>query len=168
MFLASIIFFFFSLPLVIAALNDATSMKIPNWISVVMIAGFFILIPFTWQGPIDFAIHIAVALTFLLVGFALFSFGLLGGGDAKLMAAAAIWFTWPDVPLFILYTSLFGAALGVILLIGRRYVPVSLLTSKWMHAMFKEESKMPYGLAIAAGGMCVIPGSVISQAALGV
>jgi len=168
MFLASIIFFFFSIPLLIAALNDATSMRIPNWISVVMIAGFFLLLPFTWQGPLDFAVHIGVAISFLFAGFALFSFGLLGGGDAKLMAATAIWFTWPDVTPFILYTSLFGAALGLFLLLGRKFLPVGLMTSQWMYTLFRDQKKMPYGLAIAAGGMFVIPGSVISQAALGV
>ena len=168
MFLASVIFFFFSIPLIIAALSDATSMKIPNWVSVVMIAGFFILLPHTWQGPADFAIHIAVAMTFLIAGFTLFSFGILGGGDAKLMAAAAIWFTWLDVTPFILYTSLFGAALGIFLLIGRKFLPVRLMTSQWVYSMFRDQKKMPYGLAIAAGGVFAIPSSLISQAALGV
>jgi len=167
MFLASLIFFFFSIPLIIAGLNDANSMRIPNWISVVMVMGFFLLVPFTWHGAADFASHIAVGMTFFVAGLGLFSFGLLGGGDAKLMAATALWFTWSDVVPFILYVSLFGAALALFLLVARQFIPVRLMTSQWMYTMFRDQKKMPYGLAIAAGGILTITTSAIMQGALG-
>lgn len=166
MFLASVIFFLFSIPLIIAALNDAASMKIPNWVSVALIAGYFLIVPFVWQGFADFGVHLLVGLTFLVAGFAMFAFGWLGGGDAKLMAAAALWMTWPDSVVFILYTTLFGAALGLFLLVGRAFIPVRVMTSAWMYTMFKDQKKMPYGLAIAAGGIYTISQSAIMKVAL--
>jgi len=168
MFLTSVIFFFFSMPLLFAAVNDATTMKIPNWISLVMMAGFFLIVPFTWQGIADFLTHIAVGLTFLFAGFGLFSIGRLGAGDGKLMAATGLWLTWPDAMTFTLYTAVFGGLLGLSLLVGRSFIPVRMMTSQWMHTMFRDQTKMPYGLAIAAGGICTIPKSAIFQVALGI
>lgn len=167
MFLASVIFFFFSMPLLFAALKDATTMKIPNWVSLVMMAGFFLIAPFTWQGVSEFFTHIAVGLTFLFAGFGLFSVGKLGAGDGKLMATTALWLTWPDAMMFITYTALFGGLLAISLLVGRSFIPVRMMTSQWMYTLFRDQAKIPYGLAIAAGGICTIPNSAIYQAALG-
>jgi prepilin peptidase CpaA len=167
MIVAFFIFFIFSILLVIAAYKDATSMTIPNWISLAMIAGFIVMIPFTWQGLPELGTHLAVGGAFLAAGFAMFAFGWLGGGDAKLMAATALWMTWPDALQFVLYTTLFGAALGLFLMIGRKFIPVRVLTSQWMYTMFKDETKMPYGLAIAAGGIMTLPNSAIFMAAIG-
>jgi len=168
MILAPTLFFMFSMPLIIAALKDASSMTIPNWISLVLIAGFFLMIPFTWQGLPDFGTHLAVGATFLAVGFAMFAFGWLGGGDAKLMAATALWLTWPSALTFVIYTAMFGGALALFLLVGRKFIPVRLMTSQWMHTMFRDETKMPYGLAIAAAGICVLPKTTMFQAAIGI
>lgn len=165
--IAPLLFFIFAVPLMVAAYKDATSMTIPNWISLAMIAGFVVMVPFTWQGLPELGTHLVVGGAFLAAGFAMFAFGWLGGGDAKLMAATALWMTWPDALQFILYTTLFGAALGLFLLIGRKFLPVRVLTSQWMYTMFKDETKMPYGLAIAAGGIMVLPKSAIFMAAIG-
>ncbi len=167
MILAPILFFIFSMPLIIAALKDASSMTIPNWISLVLIAGFILTVPFTWQGFPELGTHLAVGSVFFLAGFAMFAFGWLGGGDAKLMAATALWLTWPDALNFIVYTAMFGGALALFLLVGRQFIPVRLMTMQWMLTMFRDETKMPYGLAIAAGGMCTFPNSAIFQAAIG-
>jgi len=168
MLLAPLMFFMFSVPLVIAALKDASSMTIPNWISLVMIAGFIAMVPFTWQGLSNLGIHLLVGGTFLIIGFSMFAFGWLGGGDAKLMAATALWMTWPDAMYFVIYTAVFGGFLAFFLLVGRKFIPVRLMTSQWMHTMFRDETKMPYGLAIAAAGIYTLPSSSIFQIALGV
>jgi len=150
-----------------AAYKDATTMTIPNWISIVLISGFFLAIPFVWPNWSEFGIHILVGISFFLGGFAMFAFGWLGGGDAKLMAATALWWQWPDAILYILYTTLLGAALAIFLIIGRKYIPVKVLTSPWAYKMFKDEKKMPYGLALAAGALLTLPQSTLFLRAVG-
>jgi prepilin peptidase CpaA len=161
MILPALLFFVFAVPLVMAALKDATSMTIPNKVSLAMLGGFILMVPFTWQGFPELGEHLAVGLTFFAAGFAMFAFGWLGGGDAKLMAATAIWFTWPDAVHYIFYTTLFGAILAFGLIVGRKFIPVRVLTAPWAYAMFKDETKMPYGLALAAGALMTLPQSAI-------
>ena len=150
-----------------AAYNDATTMKIPNWISLALIAGFVVLQPFLFQGWDILATHLMVGGVFFLTGFAMFAFGWLGGGDAKLMAATALWWQWPDAITYISFTTLIGAALGIVLIIRSKFLPIRILTSQIPLAMFKEEKNMPYGLALAAGALLTLPKSHIFLASLG-
>lgn len=153
--------------MLMAAFKDATTMTIPNWISLALIAGFFVVLPFAWPGWSEFGTHILVGFTFFLAGFAMFAFGWLGGGDAKLMAATALWWQWPDATLYVLYTTIIGACLSIILLIGRKFIPVRILTSSWAYMMFKDEKKVPYGLALAAGALLTLPKSQIFLRSIG-
>lgn len=163
----ALVFFVFALPLLMAAVRDASTMTIPNWISLALIGGFVLVQPLTFTGLADIGTHLAVGGVFFAAGFAMFAFGWLGGGDAKLMAATALWFTWPDAVQYIVWTTVFGAALAIFLLAGRRYIPVRVLTAPWAYSMFQDEKKMPYGIALAAGALVVFPQSSIFIAALG-
>lgn len=167
MILAFVMVAIFVSAMLCAAFKDATTMTIPNWISLFLIGGFFILIPFIWPGWSEFGTHIMVGMAFFFAGFAMFAFGWLGGGDAKLMAATGLWWQWPDATLYILYTTLIGAGLALILIIGRRYLPARVLTASWAHKMFKDEKKMPYGLALAGGGLLTLPQSQFFLNAIG-
>lgn len=159
--LTFIIVLIFALTMILAAIKDASTMTIPNWISLALIAGFFIIIPFAWPGWETFGVHLLVGLTFFLAGFAMFAFGWLGGGDAKLMAATGLWWTWPDATLYVIYTTVLGGLIGIGLLLGRKFIPVRVLTAPWAHKVFKDEKKMPYGLALAAGALITLPQSAI-------
>lgn len=161
MILAFIIVVIFASAMFMAAFKDATTMTIPNWISLFLIAGFFVVIPFVWPGWADFGTHLLVGLTFFAAGFAMFAFGWLGGGDAKLMAATGLWWQWLDAASYVLTTTLIGAALAFGLIIGRKFIPVRVLTAPWAYKMFKDETKMPYGLALAAGALLTLPQSQI-------
>ena len=97
----------------------------------------------------------------------MFAFGWLGGGDAKLMAATALWWQWPDAAIYVLYTTLIGAALAIALMFGRKFIPVRILTAPWAYKMFKDEKKMPYGLALAAGALLTLPQSGLFMNAVG-
>ena len=167
MILAFIIVMIFASTMLVAAFKDATTMTIPNWISLALIAGFCVVLPFAWPGWSELGTHIMVGTTFFLAGFAMFAFGWLGGGDAKLMAATALWWQWPDAVIYILYTTLIGAALAIALLFGRRFIPVRVLTAPWAYKMFKDEKKMPYGLALAAGALLTLPQSALFLRAVG-
>ena len=168
MIVAFLIVSIFVLCMLAAAYKDATTMTIPNWISIVLVVGFFLIIPFVWPSWSEFGVHILVGLAFFLSGFAMFAFGWLGGGDAKLMAATALWWQWPDAVLYILYTTILGAGLAIFLMIGRKYIPVKVLTSPWAYKMFKDEKKMPYGLALAAGALLTLPQSTLFLRAVGI
>ena len=167
MFLTFIIVSIFVGTMFIAACKDAITMTIPNWISLILIAGFVIVQPFVFEGWGVLGEHVLIGLTFFLVGFAMFAFGWLGGGDAKLMAATALWWQWPDAILYILYTTLIGAALAMLLLLSRRFFLINIIISQIPFAMFKEEKNMPYGLALAAGALLTLPNSAIFLHTLG-
>ena len=167
MLLTFIIVMIFAAPMLLAAFKDATTMTIPNWISLAMIAGFVIVQPFVFQGWSNLGTHFLVGLTFFAAGFAMFAFGWLGGGDAKLMAATALWWEWSDSVMYISYTTLTGAALGLLLLFGRKFLPASILTSETPLAKLKEEKNMPYGIALAAGALLTLPQSAIFLQAVG-
>jgi len=152
-----------------AAWNDMTSMTIPNWISLVLVAGFLIAAPFAWQGWAVFGTHILVGFTCFVVGVGMFALGWMGGGDAKLFAATSLWWVWGDIwPYYLVYTALAGGVLAIILLLGRKYFPVKILKTDWLHRLFKDEKKMPYGLALAFGALMTLPISDFYQFASGI
>jgi len=59
----------------------------------------------------------------LVVGFAMFARGWVGGGDAKLMAAAALWLGFEHLFAFLLWTAILGGGLALLLLAYRRMLP---------------------------------------------
>jgi len=65
------------------------------------------------------------------------------------------------------YTALFGGVLTFGIIIGRKFIPVKIMTSQWAHTMFRDETKIPYGLALAAGAIATLPQSQMFRAALG-
>jgi prepilin peptidase CpaA len=146
----------FPAAMAIAAAMDIVSMTIPNRISLALVAGFILvslLVPMPW---ITLAVHVGVALLVLLVGFALFAFGFLGGGDAKLLAASALWFGWPDIGSFLVYTALFGGVLAVVLVSVRRMpLPAKLARIDFVSRLHDVNEGAPYGVAIAAAGLLV-------------
>ncbi len=147
--------------------KDATTMTIPNWISLLVITGFFISIPFVWQGWPNFGEHLAAGGLMLVIGFIMFATNGLGGGDAKLMAAISLWWTWPDLMMFVVYSTLAGGLLAFFILVGRKFVPARIITAPWMYTIVKDNSKMPYGLALAAGALGTLPQSEIFKIAAG-
>ena len=75
---------------VLCAVYDIITLKIPNFLVVSIILLFFVTVV-VWDGEIQVWIHIAVAVVMLCIGAALFYFGLVGGGDAKMATAAVLW-----------------------------------------------------------------------------
>jgi len=167
MLLTFIIVLIFAGTMLTAAAKDATSMTIPNWISLIVIAGFIIVTPFVWMGWDGLFQHLLVGLAFFAAGFAMFAFGWLGGGDAKLMAATALWWQWDDAAIYVIYTTFLGGILALLLVFGRKFIPERVLTAQWAHHLFRDEKKMPYGLALAGGALLTLPKSAIFLRSLG-
>mgnify|MGYP000669308597 CR=1 FL=1 len=144
-----------------ASWKDMTSMTIPNWISLVLMAGYFIVAPFVWQGWADFGTHILVGLVCFGVGVGMFALGWMGGGDAKLFAATSLWWVWSDLWHYLVWTAIAGGVIAIFLMVGRKYFPTKILKTDWLHRLFRDEKKMPYGLALAFGALMVLPTSDI-------
>ena len=91
-----------------AAAMDIFTMTIPNRISIVLVLAFFPLALLAGLSFSDIAAHVGAGVLMLLVGFALFAFGVFGGGDAKLMAAVGLWVGFDCLPLYLLSVALAG------------------------------------------------------------
>ncbi len=142
-----------------AAWNDMTSMTIPNWISLVLVAGFLIAVPFAWQGWAVFGTHMLIGFICFALGVGMFALGWMGGGDAKLFAATSLWWVWADLWQYLVFTAIAGGLLAIFLLLGRKFFPVKILKTDWLYRLFKDEKKMPYGLALAFGALMTLPKS---------
>ena len=75
----------------LAAATDLFTMTVPNRLALALVACFFVVAPLAGLGWSDVGLHVALALAALAVTFVLFSFGWIGGGDAKLFAATCLW-----------------------------------------------------------------------------
>ncbi len=161
MIIAMIVTLIFAAPLMAAAYTDYSSMKIPNKLVLALFFAFFLTLPLHWQGLPALGEHLGMFAVFFLAGFTMFALGWLGGGDAKLMAATALWFGWADALPYIVYTTLFGAAIALFLMFSRRFAPVKLRTSAFGMKIYQGDKDMPYGIALAAGALFVWPQSQI-------
>ncbi|MEM7425004.1 MAG: prepilin peptidase [Pseudomonadota bacterium] len=144
----------FPAAMIYAAVSDITTMTISNWISLVLIAAFPVLAYASGMAWTDIGWHFAAAGLMLALGFTLFAFNVLGGGDAKLLAAAALWFGWSDLFTLLVYTALFGAPICIFLLAFRNWpLPEKLSQIKWIDRLHDAKAGAPYGVAICAAGL---------------
>lgn len=158
--------------LIMAALKDAATMTIPNWISVAATIAFFAVSPFL-LSPAQVGMHALVGFGALAVGFTMFTLNWIGGGDAKMLAAGALWLGLGALPEFLLMTALAGGGLSLGLLLARRwalYLPFAAPLVRGhgpVSRLLTPKGDIPYGLAICAGGLAAFPHSAIFLAALG-
>lgn len=132
------------LTLIAAAVSDLRSFRIPNYLPGILILLFGIN---TVIAGVDASLwenlfHFLVA---LIIGMGLFGRGWIGGGDAKLYAAVALWFNWTGAVVLIFATTIAGLLLAISFVAARmlglrKNVP-------------KNDRRIPYGVAIAAGGI---------------
>lgn len=145
----------YTLLLCIAAAFDCWKFIIPNAITVALIALFVItalLLPYdmTWR---DWLSHVGAAVTVLAGGAVLFAFNKMGGGDIKLMTAVAFWAGFEHLAMMMLYITLAGGALAIILIILRRVLfgvmTAASLTKVTVPRILLSGEPFPYALAIA-------------------
>jgi prepilin peptidase CpaA len=147
---------------VVAGLYDLTTMRIPNWISGSLILAFFpaaLAVAIPW-GLV--ALHVGVAVLALLIGMGLFAARIIGGGDAKLMAAACLWLGTAGSSDFILWTALFGGGFTLALLVARKSLsPTFAGGPPWIVKLMQDKGDIPYGVAIAGGALMAFPSSTL-------
>ncbi|MFL6689465.1 MAG: prepilin peptidase [Alphaproteobacteria bacterium] len=153
-----LIFAPFVLLLVLAAGWDLASYTIPNFISAILLVAFAIMAVTASYDAASYESHALAALLALIAGFLLFALGYIGGGDAKLFAAVAVWFGMHDLMSYILISSLFGGALTVLLMTARQWpLPAALASHSWIQKLHEPRGGIPYGVALAAGGIAILP-----------
>src|SRR5579885_3599784 len=102
--------------LAVAAGWDVASFTIPNRVQLAIVAAFVGFALAAGMPAGDFGWHLLSAAIALAVSFALFALGYIGGGDAKLFAAVALWLGFADLGTFAVAASLFGGLLTLTVL----------------------------------------------------
>lgn len=142
---------------VFAAFEDIRHMRIRNEICLALIA-LFIPVLFTLDLH-GIGMHLLSAVLIFIVTAAMFYFGVFGGGDAKLIAALALWFTPAQLPLFLMSMALAGGVLGLVALalkhtnvlpaVATRFPKLVGPEDGWLASLARGQTVVPYGVAIA-------------------
>jgi len=141
-----------------AASSDLLTMTISNRLSLILAGGFFILALVSGMSGMTMLMHVAAAAVVLVVAFICFARGWIGGGDAKLAAATALWFGFDHLLDYLLYASLLGGVLTIALLQFRMMpLPRLLAGREWAERLHQKDAGVPYGIALAAAALCIYP-----------
>src|SRR6187402_2263719 len=124
-----------------AASSDLITMTISNRISLALIAGFLLLAVMTGMPLAEIGMHVGAAAAVLAVAFVFFARGWIGGGDAKLAAATALWLGFDQLMAYLVYASIFGGILTLLLLQIRAIPLPSLLSGQqWAERLHRQDS----------------------------
>jgi prepilin peptidase CpaA len=138
--------------LVVAAVVDVRTFTISNRLNLTVA----LLAPVYWASVAlspwpDMAVQIAAAATVFVLFACAFYAGMMGGGDVKLAAALALWFSPFATVKFLVLTSLAGGVLTLVVLV-------------WHRARNREgRPEIPYGVAIAFGGLAILTQRFLNQ-----
>jgi prepilin peptidase CpaA len=145
---------------VVAGAHDFLTYRIPNWLNAIIALAFLPMAIMTGMPAEVMLWHGLAAVVILVVGFGLFSGGYIGGGDAKLLAAAGLWFGWPAVMPFLVLTAIAGGVLAIVMKFwGMVEIEREVRGTAWMKRWLSFKADLPYGVAIAAGGILAFPGT---------
>jgi prepilin peptidase CpaA len=144
-----------------AAMSDATTFRIPNWISLALIAAFPVAALAAGLPLSTLGLHLGVGAAALALGMAMFALRWMGGGDAKLFSAVALWMGWPAVLTFLSAAAIAGGVLAALLLALRSAAvrPMVLTGPRWVARLAEPGEAVPYGVAIAIGALFALGAS---------
>jgi prepilin peptidase CpaA len=138
--------------LVVAAVIDARTFTISNRLNLTVALGaplYWMSISLApWPGM---AVHVAAAITVFGLLAAAFYLGMMGGGDVKLAAAFALWFPIASTVKFLVLMSVAGGVLTLAIVGWHRA------------ARRKGRPNIPYGVAIAFGGLAILAQRFLNQ-----
>jgi len=156
-----------SAAMITAAAYDAATLTIPNWISLALMGLFPVLALSVGLGWGEAGIHVAIGFCALVIGMILFATRLIGGGDAKLFAAIALYMGGAWIGAYVFSVALAGGALALALLLARWIAGMGFVFRwTWLSHLTKADAGIPYGIAIAAGGLFVFPATHLFTLAL--
>jgi len=154
--------FLFPILMLFAAWMDLFTMRIANWVSIALTLAF---LPLALACGLRLGLigqHYLCGLAILAPTFALFAFGKIGGGDAKLAASSAIWMGWGGLFDYLIVSSLLGGVLATGVLTARQVpLPLFLLRWPWVVRLHEPKTGIPFGVALGAGAIIVYPQTAI-------
>lgn len=155
------------------ALSDLSTFKIPNWVSYGLALLFLPYALVTWLAtpympslgsgfslpPV--AINFAIGFAVLVVAVIFWQRGLIGGGDAKYLAATSLWMGPVGSVQFMLLLSVLALVMGLFLKLTSRWgflVKAGRLPGfvKRLYAKI-EDNQLPYGFPIGIAALVMIP-----------
>ena len=141
-----------------AAANDLLTMTISNRVALALAGGFLVLAPLSGMSMTDMLMHLAAGALVLVIAFACFAFNQIGGADAKIASAAALWFGFEHLMNYLLYASIFGGVLTLALMQFRQWpLPCMLAGQPWLARLHASDNGVPYGIALTLGALMVYP-----------
>ena len=166
--LEALIFVVFPFCMVFAAVSDMLSMTIANRVSLVLVAVFAVVAPLTGMDWATYGMHFAAGILLLVVTFGLFAIGGMGGGDAKLMSATAVWMGFNLQLVEYLVATAFIGGLLTLAIIGYRASALAVYTGQnlFLRNLANSKSGVPYGIALGIGGLLTYPGTSLMAWAL--
>src|SRR5436305_14637889 len=145
-----------------AAFSDLFTMTISNRISIALVVGFFVVGAAVHMPLEAIGWHVVCGCVVLAGTFVLFAMGWIGGGDAKLAAATALWLGFEHLADYGLVAALLGGALTLIILQLRKWpMPRWAIEREWIARLHESDNGIPYGIALAIAGVLVYPDTSI-------
>ena len=148
-----------------AATSDMLTMTIANRVSIILIASFALLAPLTGMDWSVYGMHFLAMAIVLAICFCLFAIGVMGGGDAKLMASTSLWI---GLNIHLIEYLVIGSFIGGILtLMILRFRGSSMAVYggqvEFLRKMAEPKGKIPYGIALGLAGLFVFPETTMAQ-----
>jgi prepilin peptidase CpaA len=165
--LAQFIAVLFPVLMALSASMDLLTMRIPNLIPAALTLGYFVLAAAAPLPPQAVLSDASCSLGILVMTFVLFSLRWIGGGDAKLAAATALWMGWGSILDYGITASVCGGLLTVGLLMARaKPLPTILAQHPGIARLHDRAAGVPYGIALAAAGLIEYPHTALWTTAL--
>jgi prepilin peptidase CpaA len=164
----AVILVIFPFCMVYAAVSDMLSMTIANRVPVILAASFLVIAPFTGMDWSVYGLHVAAGALVLGVSFGFFALGVMGGGDAKLLAATAMWFGLGfNLIEYLIVASFFGGVLTLALLAFRSSAVADVTVNNvFLRHFADKKAGIPYAIALGLGGLVTYPDTALMQWAL--
>lgn len=154
----ALLLFLFPATMAFAASSDLLTMKIPNQLTIGVAVAYVALALMTKSPAGVIGLHAACGALVLAITFGMFCMGWVGGGDAKLASATALWFGWSMLLEYVLLASVLGGALTLAILFARQFpLPASLVRQDWISRLHDPKTGIPYGIALAAAALILYP-----------
>ena len=152
-----------------AASSDLVSMTISNRLCLFLVGSFALCAALLGLSLPEIGWHFAAGGLVLVIAFGLFAAGWIGGGDAKLAAATALWFGFDQLMPYLTTAGVFGGVLTMIILVLRaRPLPAPVETWPWLRRLHAANEGVPYGIALAFAALLILPETALWHAAIGV
>ena len=138
--------------LIAAAITDLRARIISNRLNL----GVAALAPLWWIAcglPLwpGMAVQLLVGLLVFVLFAALFAFGMMGGGDVKLLGALALWFPWQAVLTLLTLMAILGGAVAIVTVIHHPLRPQ------------QGQPEIPYGVAISIAALWLLGERYLNQ-----